>query len=203
MNTNNLEEKAKLIYQTAVKDSLVNSHGLAPGWDALRPDFQQKYIDVAQKITHDVLTQYSDTLFTVSSNTVDIIADRDKILQIYKLLPFNREVTGNTILKSVQLWARFWNDNCDFYAYEPLLKEYAEKGENSFDHAEIRGYARAMTKFLKCCSLSIHYREITALLQTLSLSGLPHYDRQYLTKRILKLMKESKEKNSSLNPDDF
>lgn len=68
------------------------------------------------------------------------------------------------------------------------IEETTEKNGN-LTHKEIRAYSRCLLKILPALELPEKLiLEITILLATLSMPGLPLYDRSFLASKILKLV---------------
>ncbi|RUT08444.1 hypothetical protein DSM106972_016120 [Dulcicalothrix desertica PCC 7102] len=74
---------------------------------------------------------------------------------------------------------------------EAILREYTN-GRETITHKEIRAYARCLLKILpEIRIVDRHKPKVEILLTALSASGLPHYDRITLAKRILQLLEYS------------
>lgn len=79
----------------------------------------------------------------------------------------------------------------DFRGFQTILNRIEETTESNgkLTHKQIRAYARCMLKILPTLQLPERSQpEITILLATFSLPGLPLYDRSFLASRILKLV---------------
>ncbi|MBN3993900.1 MAG: hypothetical protein HWQ36_26300 [Nostoc sp. NMS2] len=79
----------------------------------------------------------------------------------------------------------------DIRGFQSILRRIEETTEQNgnLTHKQIRAYARCLLKVLPMLDLPEKLIiEITILLATLSVSGLPLYDRSFLASRILKLV---------------
>jgi hypothetical protein len=84
---------------------------------------------------------------------------------------------------------------------EKILNGYVSNHEQ-YTHKEIRAYARCLLNLLPALDLDLKLNsEVETLLAALSTSGLPHYDRVFLAKRILMLIAASKEAKTKIKFD--
>lgn len=79
----------------------------------------------------------------------------------------------------------------DIRGFQSILRHIEETTEKNgnLTHKQIRAYARCLLKILPTLDLPEKLiLEITIMLATLSMPGLPLYDRSFLASRILKLV---------------
>ncbi|MHC5939546.1 hypothetical protein [Nostoc sp.] len=79
----------------------------------------------------------------------------------------------------------------DIRGFQRILRRIEETTEQNgnLTHKTIRAYSRCLLKILPELDLpEVLIQEITVMLATLSMSGLPLYDRSFLASRILKLV---------------
>lgn len=80
----------------------------------------------------------------------------------------------------------------DIHGFRTILRKIANNKDEKIvlTHKEVRAYARCLLKILP----SINEPEknkpvISTMLATMSISGIPHYDRAFLAEQILELIK--------------
>lgn len=82
---------------------------------------------------------------------------------------------------------------------EAVLTRYTN-GQQKLTHKEIRSHARCLLNIFPYINISLTVKpEIEIMLVALSASGLPHYDRMALAKRIVHLLELSKTPKDNTN----
>ncbi len=76
--------------------------------------------------------------------------------------------------------------------------------QQELTHKEVRTYARCLLNILPEINIDFDVKpEVEILLASLSAAGLPHYDRAFLARRILELLKNNKWENKNEVSDCF
>lgn len=84
--------------------------------------------------------------------------------------------------------------NGDIHGFKSILFMIAKNEEKQLilTHKEVRAYARCLLKILPEIDIRSNVKPvIQTMLATMSLGGLPHYDRAFLAERILKLLERN------------
>lgn len=92
--------------------------------------------------------------------------------------------------------------NGDIHGFKSILWSIANNKDKNLvlTHKEVRAYARCLLKILPEIN-SYHKVKpvIETMLATMSLSGLPHYDRAFLAEHILKLLEPNDKEETQDN----
>lgn len=77
--------------------------------------------------------------------------------------------------------------------FQHIICELASNDESlKLTHKEVRAYARCLLKILPETGINFKIKpQIETMLVAISISGLPHYDRAFLAKQILKLIEDT------------
>ena len=95
--------------------------------------------------------------------------------------------------------------NGDIHGFKSILFMIANNKDKELilTHKEVRAYARCLLKIISEINIRSNAKPaIQTMLATMSLSGLPHYDRAFLAERILKLL-QSEDKQEEIEEPCF
>lgn len=90
--------------------------------------------------------------------------------------------------------------NGDIHGFKSILWMIANNKDKELvlTHKEVRAYARCLLKILSEINSNHKVKPvIETMLATMSLAGLPHYDRAFLAERILKLLEPKDEQEET------
>lgn len=91
--------------------------------------------------------------------------------------------------------------------FEIIMRKVASNDEShKLTHKEVRSYARCLLKIVSDFNIGHNIAsEVKVLLAALSAPGLPHHDRSFLARCILKLLEENtwEDINIEFQPDCF